>query len=125
MFEPQWRHKRRWRRMKQLDSQLAESATQGWPSRRNGMRVPPRQSDEHAVERHEMLQRAKTAVARLTSADRDLITKLFGLDGETMSEAEIANRQGITRQAVCNRKRRALAKLKTLLTEREDNHGPS
>jgi RNA polymerase sigma factor (sigma-70 family) len=122
VFEPQWRHRRRWRRMKQLDSQLADPASQRWATRRNGLRVPANQTAEQATERQELLDRTREAVAQLPPGQRDLITAVYGLDGQTVSETEIAHRHGTSPQAVCNRKRRALEKLRTMLTERKDDH---
>ncbi len=59
----------------------------------------------------------RSAVAKLQGQDKELIEQLFGLGGIEKSETDIAVESGVTPQAVCKRKKRALEKLSYYLKE--------
>src|SRR5262245_47098266 len=96
-FEPGWRHKRRWRRIRQLEGSAASAKSY-------------RSDPSERLQGQEREEKVRQALGFLSAEECELVTRLYGLHGWPEAEAEIARRAGTSRQAIYNRKRRALDK---------------
>lgn len=65
----------------------------------------------------EAFARLRAAVKRLHPGERRAVERVYGLDGEAMTDAALARELGVTTQAIGNSRNRALAKLRRALRD--------